>query len=156
MNAISALFILLSVLFGNPTEKTFMIDGPSMSPTINNGDRVMVNTELNDRIGKDDIIIFEQDDKSFCKRVIGIEGDHIETVGTQIKVNGKERYHSEVQIGKDADITLQKDEFYVIGDNLENSLDSRTYGPIKRSQIIGKVTSVMKLTNTNRIEEIRP
>lgn len=132
MKIVSALFL----------EKTFIIEGPSMSPTINNGDRVTVNTDLNDRIVKDDIIIFEQDNKSFCKRVIGVEGDHIELVGTRIKVNGMELFHTDFRMGNDTEITLQKDEYFVLGNNLDNSLDSRTYGPIQRSQIIGKVISI--------------
>ncbi|MUG86519.1 hypothetical protein GNP92_09210 [Paenibacillus timonensis] len=39
-------------------------------------------------------------------------------------------------------LSYRKMSFFVLGDNLDNSLDSRTYGPIKRSQIIGKVLSI--------------
>ncbi|MUG86518.1 signal peptidase I [Paenibacillus timonensis] len=112
MKIVSALCLLLTVILGNSTEKTFIIEGPSMSPTINNGDQVTVNTDLNDPIVKDDIIIFEQDNKSFCKRVIGVEGDHIELVGTRIGVNGIELFDTEFHMGNDTEIILQKDEFF--------------------------------------------
>ncbi|WP_276358460.1 signal peptidase I [Cohnella caldifontis] len=142
MNAISVFILLISLLFGNPTEKNFVIEGPSMSPTLSDGDRVKVSTNLSTDIVVNDIIIFKQDNKSYCKRVIGVEGDRIEVVGTQILVNGTELYHSKYQIGEDTEITLQQDEFYVIGDNIDNSYDSRMFGPINRSHIIGKVTSI--------------
>jgi signal peptidase I len=140
---ISILLLLLSLLSNNSsTQKSFINDGPSMSPTINDGDRMIVNTDISEGIFKDDIIIFKNEEKSFCKRVIGVKGDRIEITNNGIIVNDKLMYKTLDTGLMNSQITLGEDEFYVIGDNVDNSYDSRFYGPIKKSQIIGKVIEI--------------
>jgi signal peptidase I len=147
MNTLISIFlILLSLVSGSSTQKVYVNDGPSMTPTINNGDKMIVNLDISKGIFKDDIIIFKTEEKSFCKRVIGVEGDKIEIKDSGIFVNNKLMYKT--RIGDNLikpQITLKKDEFYVIGDNVDNSYDSRFYGPINQEQIIGKVTKIQHI-----------
>jgi signal peptidase I len=136
----------LSLISGSSTQKVYVNDGSSMEPTMNNGDKMIVNLDISKGIFKDDIIIFKTEEKSFCKRVIGVEGDEIEIKASGIYVNDnlmyKTRYGDNLIKPK---ITLKKDEYYVIGDNVDNSYDSRIYGPISYKQIIGKVTKIMHI-----------
>jgi signal peptidase I len=147
MNTLISIFlILLSLVSGSSTQKVYVNDGPSMTPTINNGDKMIVNLDISKGIFKDDIIIFKTEEKSFRKRVIGLEGDKIEIKDSGIFVNNKLMYKT--RIGDNLikpQITLKKDEFYVIGDNVDNSYDSRFYGPINQEQIIGKVTKIQHI-----------
>ncbi|MBQ4543405.1 MAG: signal peptidase I [Clostridia bacterium] len=118
--------------------------GPSMLPTY--GERnlnFMVRTgsyELTDVIGID------TEYGRASKRIVGCPGDHLCITNSQIKVNGKILRQPFVATmlwnpaGEyDLDITLGKDEYFVLGDNRLNSMDSRHWGPIKESQILGEM-----------------
>jgi len=114
-----------------------------MAPTINDGDKLIVSLDKSKGIERDELIIFEAEDRSFCKRVIGIEGDIIKITQTGVIVNDKNAYGTEVgdkQIT--LELTLKQDELFVLGDNIENSKDSRVYGPIKENQVVGIVTQI--------------
>ena len=131
------------------------VEGSSMEPTLYNGENLMVD-KISYRLGEPkrfDIIVlrpFENDPKTlYVKRIIGLPGEtvQIKNDGT-ILINGEkleESYGKEVikpeNIGRAKDeITLGKDEYFVMGDNRNNSGDSRskTVGNIKKSNIIGK------------------
>lgn len=81
---------------------------------------------------------------SLAKRVVGLPGDTIECIKGIVYVNGvledsfpygtTEKYHQDVIFS----LVLGEDEYFVMGDNRENSLDSRYIGPIKRDWITGK------------------
>lgn len=118
--------------------------GPSMLPTY--GERnlnFMVRTgsyELTDVIGID------TEYGRASKRIVACPGDHLCITNSQIKVNGKILRQPFVATmlwnpaGEyDLDITLGKDEYFVLGDNRLNSMDSRHWGPIKESQILGEM-----------------
>lgn len=110
-----------------------------------------------------DIIIFVEsgladfgssDSKQLIKRVIGLPGDHLTVHNGLITVYSKQYpngYHPDLQMpygkvvneksdDRDIDITLGPTQLYMCGDNRPNSLDSRTFGPIDASQVIGKLT----------------
>lgn len=122
-----------------------------------------------------DIIIFTQsnlsqygdsdDTKQLVKRVIGLPGDHVVvkngvvTVYNQKHPNGFEPDHTLPYGANGAipttadnvDDTLKADELFVCGDNRGNSLDSRIFGPIKTSQVIGKlVARILPLSDAER------
>lgn len=130
------------------------VDGSSMEPTLSNGDNLIVD-KITYRF-KDperfDIIVFpfQYEDKTyFIKRIIGLPGEtvQIDEQG-KIYINGEvlaEGYGREVirpeRIGLAREpIVLGEDEYFVLGDNRNNSSDSRTeaVGNIRRSDIIGK------------------
>ncbi len=128
------------------------VQGDSMRPTLHDGDNLIVD-KLSYRFVEPqrfDIIVFpyEHRDKTYyIKRIIGLPGERvrIDQEGT-IYINGEvlqEDYGAEVMVSPGravTEITLGKDEYFVLGDNRNNSSDSRdpSVGNIHRDRIIGK------------------
>ncbi|MFC3802294.1 signal peptidase I [Cohnella sp. GCM10012308] len=124
--------------------KSYVADGNSMSPTLNDGDKMLVNTDISKEIKVDDLLIIKVNGKEYCKRVIGVAGDRIEAKEGGVYVNDRLLYKTDFMpddIVK-PEITLGENELYMLGDNIDNSLDSRMYGPIERDQVIGRVTKI--------------
>ena len=128
------------------------VSGSSMEPTLSDGDNLIVD-KISYRIHdpqRFDIIIFPyqyQENTYYIKRIIGLPGEtvYINDAG-EIYINGK---LLEEDYGLDTiqnpglasePITLGEDEYFVMGDNRNNSTDSRfaSVGEIKRQNIIGK------------------
>lgn len=141
---------LVITFVGQRTE----VEGASMENTLHNGDNLIVD-KLSYRFHdpeRFDIIVFPfqfQDNTYYIKRIIGLPGETIQIMDDgSIYINGEkleENYGMEVikpeTIGRAAEpIELGDDEYFVMGDNRNNSSDSRTdmVGNIKRENIIGK------------------
>ena len=141
---------LVITFVGQRTE----VEGASMENTLHNGDNLIVD-KLSYRFhdpGRFDIIVFPfqfQDNTYYIKRIIGLPGETVQIMDDgSIYINGEkleENYGMEVikpeTIGRAAEpIELGDDEYFVMGDNRNNSSDSRTdmVGNIKRENIIGK------------------
>ena len=141
---------LVITFVGQRTE----VEGASMENTLHNGDNLIVD-KLSYRFHdpeRFDIIVFPfqfQDNTYYIKRIIGLPGETVQIMDDgSIYINGEkleENYGMEVikpeTIGRAAEpIELGDDEYFVMGDNRNNSSDSRTdmEGNIKRENIIGK------------------
>lgn len=126
--------------------------GQSMAETLEGGDEILVNRFVYKVTNPkpNDIIVFlpNGNEKShyYVKRVIGVPGDTIQIRNGDVYVNG-ELFEEEISAAamEDAglageEITLEQDEFFVLGDNRNNSEDSRyaNIGNIKKEYIIGK------------------
>lgn len=131
--------------------------GQSMSETLENGDQILVNRFMYKMIGPkaNDVIVFlpNGNEKShyYVKRVIGVPGDTVQIKNGRIYVNGTE-FTEKVDVASIEDaglaadaVTLGDDEYFVLGDNRNNSEDSRyaNIGNIKREYIIGKAWFVI-------------
>ena len=131
--------------------------GQSMSETLENGDQILVNLFMYKVIGPkaNDVIVFlpNGNEKShyYVKRVIGVPGDTVQIKNGRIYVNGTE-FTEKVDVASIEDaglaadaVTLGDDEYFVLGDNRNNSEDSRyaNIGNIKREYIIGKAWFVI-------------
>lgn len=128
------------------------VRGDSMQPTLNNGDNLIVDKISYRFIEPErfDIIVFPfryETETYYIKRIIGMPGEtvFIDQSGT-IYINGeilREGYGKEVILSPgraSEEITLAQDEYFVLGDNRNNSSDSRdpSVGNIRRDMIIGK------------------
>jgi signal peptidase I len=122
------------------------VSGPSMQPTLQTGDVVVLNRKEEVSVG-DIIVIGGVKNYWLIKRVIACEeGDTIEIKDGMLKVNGKiveEDYVLDGVSARQDDrldlITLKKGEIFYLGDNRCNSSDSRTYGACKDENVIGVV-----------------
>ena len=130
--------------------KTSVI-GPSMEPSLYNGQKIFLNRLIykvaSPRVG--DVIVFLQNgnEKShyYVKRVVGVPGDTLYIKNGLLYVNEEtvEEYFND-RIAEpgllESEVTLGEDEYFVIGDNCNNSEDSRSanIGSVRKSYIIGK------------------
>ena len=131
--------------------------GDSMRPAVLDGDIVLVNRMIYDasKPKRGDIIVFKpngnENARSYIKRIIGLPGETVQTKDGEIYIDGEkleEKY--ETTAIEDAgtaseEITLDGDEYFVLGDNRRNSEDSRMadIGNVKRSEIEGKAWFVL-------------
>lgn len=122
-----------------------IVQGDSMNPTFYNGDMVRSQTKLTEKdIGSGDVVTFRYNGDRLIKRVIGVPGDVIAYDDHTIYINGKPEIseYPEIHDGgllEKGQIRLGKDEYFCLGDNRNNSNDCRFFGPIKFSQIDGKI-----------------
>lgn len=128
-------FIIVIGLILTTNFKLIIISGQSMTPTYNSGQLVIM--QYNKSVERDDVIVFTLDNKDCIKRIVAVPHDSVEQKKGYLYINGiKTYYTSEVD---EKIIELAEDEFYVVGDNFENSNDSRYFGVVKYNQILGKI-----------------
>lgn len=141
MLGIIILMITLCVLF-----RLTFITGHSMEDTLKDG-QVYVSTPVFGEIKRNDIVVVDVKDiigQIIIKRVVGIPGDVIEIKDNELFINGEfveEPYIFEPMITADIVVELADDEYFVCGDNRNNSLDSRSeiIDSIKRERIVYKI-----------------
>lgn len=133
------IFLVVNLLVGR-----FQIQQVSMLPTLHEGERVIV-----DKISyglhppeRGDIIVFSGHGAlDLIKRVIGLPGETIEIHDSQVFINGQaliEPYLTQPTGGDMPAQQIAPDHYFVMGDNRSNSQDSRSFGPIQSSAIVGR------------------
>lgn len=138
------IFVLLFFIFVMGLQQVI---GPSMNPTLNEGDIIITNKFIYrfKSIERNDVVVISQDEKYMIKRIVGLPGETVEYQNNDVLINGK-AYKETFTNSETEDFTIQdlgydvipEDRYLVLGDNRENSLDSRTFGLISKNQIIGK------------------
>lgn len=147
--------LLASILVRTFAFESYFIPSGSMEPTLQVGDRVMVDKLAVDfgTINIGDVIVFRSFSAvttqchdsvpDLVKRVVAVPGDTIASIGNRIYVNDqllKENWTHNEPLGRPIPTTVvPKGDYYVLGDNHPNSCDSRYWGFVPRSSIIGKV-----------------
>ena len=127
--------------------QSFRTDGQSMEPNFHSNEYVLVNkvTYLLQQPQRGDVVVFHYPfdiHQDFIKRLIGLPGDTIHITGTTVTINGQTIREPYIRVPFNLENKTWKlgaNQFFVMGDNRDNSLDSRTWGPLDRSYIIGKV-----------------
>ena len=139
--------IVISLIVVIPTRlyivSPFVASGETMSPTYNNGDYLLINKFSKD-FSRGDIVVFRyeaQPGTFFIKRIIGLPGEKVEIQNGKVFINGQvlnESYYSGETAGNTS-VTVGQDQYFVLGDNRSKIFDSRSFGPISKSSIEGKV-----------------
>ncbi len=145
LGAVVIALVVRSFLF-----QPFWIPSASMEGTLREQDRVMVNKlsyRLGD-IGRGDVIVFERPDvgsadhDKLIKRVIGLGGDVVEGRSGAVLVNGvpiDEPYLDPADvIGDFGPITVPDGELFMMGDNRDDSYDSRFFGTVPEGDVVGR------------------
>jgi len=143
------------LLLHNYVLTSFSIPSPSMEPTLDVGDRIIVDRLSFDlhAVRRGDIIVFRRPPQEHCggpevsylvKRVIGLPGDRISSSGNTVLIDGRPLAEPWLP-GSDplapaiSPTTVAPGTFYVLGDNRSDSCDSRFWGAVQRSLIVGRV-----------------
>ena len=121
------------------------VQGVAMEPALKDGDRLIIDRNV-DPLNRGDIVVFyypAEPTKSYIKRFVGLPGETIEIRDGKVLVNGmvlEEPYvtPSNNHMSARAETRVPADCYYVIGDNRDNSNDSRMWGPLQRKFIYGR------------------
>jgi signal peptidase I len=138
-----AIFLVVRVALQN-----FKVEGDSMFPNLHNGEYILVN-KIDYMIhspSRGDIIVFQatpahQPDKDFIKRVIGLPGETVAVHSQAVWINGKRLNEPYIKTPPEYIFAAQKvppGDYFVLGDNRNNSQDSHLWLWLPRKYIIGK------------------
>jgi signal peptidase I len=134
--------------------KAYRIPAGSMEPTVLIGDCVLVDRRAEARNpARGDIIVFEDPvdhKKDFLKRVVAVGGDTVEIRDKELWLNGKKStepnvIHNDSKVfpgsrnprDNFAAVTVPQGAYFVLGDNRDNSYDSRFFGFVKKAMVKG-------------------
>lgn len=146
----ASIFLVIYIFLFRP----FQVSGESMFPTFKDQEYILTNlislrfADLN----QGDVVVFKAPtdaEKDFIKRVIGIPGDSVFLKGGFVYVNGRKldesaylasdvRTYGGSFLKEDQPVTVPEDTYLVFGDNRPYSSDSREWGFLKKSSVIGK------------------
>lgn len=135
--------VLVAFGYSKFVATTVVVSGSSMAPTIRDGTLGRSEMLLRNVLGvkRGDIVIIDTGKAYLIKRVIGMPGDTIKCENNKVYINGvvlEEDYLSNNAVTNDfAEVALGEREYYCMGDNRQNSQDSRYYGPFASTQITG-------------------
>lgn len=148
----TAVLTLLLFMVVRLTVQNFKVDGPSMMPTLQNSEYILVDKAeyYLHAPRRGDVIVFiapPSPTTDYVKRIIGVPGDNIRvTQDGVVYVNGariNEPYVNDLD-NPYGQVTyhLKANQYFVLGDNRGDSSDSRAWGPVPRNYIIGKAALV--------------
>lgn len=150
-----AIAFIIRMVFVSP----IVVDGPSMQPTLHDRDQMIVN-KFGYRIGdpkRFDIVVFHAtNEKDFIKRIIGLPGEHVAVQDNVLYINGEaveQDFFTEDDVFKHTNDfrleelpgnldTIPEGYVFVLGDNRNNSTDSRSLGVISVDKIVGKASFI--------------
>lgn len=126
-----------------------IVDGNSMNPTLYNSNIILLNKldyKLNE-IKRFDVVVVKVKNEKLIKRVIGLPGEYVEYKDNNLYVDGflidekfKHVTTSDFKLETLGYLKIPGDKYFVVGDNRNNSVDSRVIGLIDKSDILGSVS----------------
>ena len=136
----AAIFLVVNAATGR-----FRIEGQSMEPNLHDGEYVLIDkiSYLLHPPERGDVVVFTppNNERDYIKRVIGLPGDTVEVRGGQVYVNGvmlDEPYLQQAILRDEPARIVEEGRYFVLGDNRNNSSDSRSFGTITPQSIVGR------------------
>ena len=121
-----------------------------MSPAFKDGD-LAIYYRLQKEFHPSDTVIIEKDGETQIRRIIAKPGDSVEITADGLKINGYLQQETGIYTetlpyteGISFPITLEENEYFVLGDNRSEAKDSRIYGVVKKEEIKGTVITLLR------------
>ncbi|MFZ5596295.1 MAG: signal peptidase I [Bacillota bacterium] len=143
--------VILALLIRTYIFQPFFIPSGSMEPNLRIDDHIIVN-KIDYRIWapqRGDIVVFKypkDTSRDFVKRLIGLPGEKVEIKNSKVFINGNELKEDYLPRGLKYDnygpVTVAPDSYLMLGDNRDNSEDSRVWGLLPKNLIIGKAVMI--------------
>ena len=128
----------------------YSIPSRSMAPTLEPGDQIIVTRYFHSTPERGHVIVFRSpagSDELIVKRVIGVPGDLVDSRLGRVRIGGHTLPEAYVlRAAASGAITPQvipADSYFVLGDNRDDSLDSRTWGVVPRAHVVGRARLVL-------------
>jgi signal peptidase I len=142
--ALLAVALLVLVLVRLFVAEPLRVDGASMAPTLRSGDVVLVQRLGSVHTGQLLVLHDPQDGSLVVKRVVALDGQTVEIRDAYLYVDGvevDEPYvdHSRIDGVYFGPVTVPAGEVFVLGDSRDGSIDSRVFGPVSVSAVVGRV-----------------
>ena len=146
--AIIAVFVIRTFLI-----QTFLVSGASMEPNFSSGDYLLID-ELTYHFKepeRGDVVVFHypgNETTFYIKRIIGLPGERLSFKDGKVMIFNADHpdgfYLGEVYLPQDlqtagSEVVLREETYFVMGDNRSFSFDSRSWGPLLKSKIVGVV-----------------
>jgi signal peptidase I len=144
------LIALVLFVIINAATARILVQSISMQPNLKEGDLVLVNRLVYNfsEPKRGDVIVFQNpinpEDVPYIKRIIGLPGDTVLIGQGKVMINGQllsEPYLS-VTTQRGGEFTIPEGEYFVMGDNRNNSSDSRAWGNVPAEHIIGRAEAI--------------
>jgi signal peptidase I len=149
------LIIIVFILFGVFVAQPVVVEGTSMVPQLHDGERLLVNKLIYYKfqsvswghLERGDIVVFwfpNDPDKSYVKRIIGLPGEKVEIRSGRVYINGQELNETYLDTEHNKNLPsfserrVEPHHYFVMGDNRDNSSDSRYWGLVPEKYIYGK------------------
>lgn len=145
-DSISFIVIILAIILVRLFIVTpVRVDGPSMNDTLHDGDILLLD-KYDNKYERFEIVVFNYNGERLIKRVIGLPGEVVSYKNNKLYINGNEieddyglGYTEDFEL-KDLNLTkIPDNEYLLMGDNRNDSLDSRYFGTISKDKILGSV-----------------
>ena len=142
------IFVLFTFIFGVTRNESL-----AMEPNIKNGDLVVF-YRLDKKYVATNVATIKYKDDIYILRVVATGGDTVDIDESGFIINGSHQTEPNinkptmaVKGGIDYPITLKNDEIFLLGDNREDSIDSRMFGPVKTKETLGELMTVIRRRN---------
>lgn len=153
------IIVLVVVLFRTFIITPVRVNGDSMNQTLKDGE-ILLLEKYDKKFKRFDIVVLKYNDEKLVKRIIGMPGESVQYLNNILYINGEkvsEEFLTEETYDFDLKVLdydkIPENYYFVVGDNRDNSLDSRLIGLISKDDIEGK--AIFRIFPFNKFGSIK-